>query len=106
MRKLALMLSLAMMLGAFSVHAQTKTVVKKKSSTEQTQVKSEKPIKKEPVKKEAKENKKIEKKTEKAAVTDKVVPGKKGPEGQPVYEGQKGGHYYINKNGNKTYLKK
>lgn len=100
MRKLALMLSLAMMLGAFSLNAQTKTVVKKKSTTEQTQ-KSEKPVKK-----EAKEHKKIEKKSEKAATTDKVVPGKKGPDGQVVYEGQKGGQYYINKNGNKTYLKK
>lgn len=101
MRKLALMLSLAMMLGAFSVNAQTKTVVKKRNATEQTQIKSEKPVKK-----EMKEHKKIEKKSEKAAATDKLVPGKKGPEGQAVYEGPNGGHYYINKNGNKTYLKK
>lgn len=36
---------------------------------------------------------------------DKVVKGTKGPEGQPVYEGAQGGKYYINKNGNKTYLK-
>lgn len=38
-------------------------------------------------------------------VEDKIVKGKKGPEGQPVYEGAQGGKYYINKNGNKTYLK-
>lgn len=36
---------------------------------------------------------------------DKVVAGKKGPDGQAVYEGPKGGQYFINKNGNKTYLK-
>jgi hypothetical protein len=37
--------------------------------------------------------------------SDKALAGKKGPDGQPVYEGAKGGLYYINKNGNKTYLK-
>jgi hypothetical protein len=36
---------------------------------------------------------------------DKIVSGKKGPDGQAVYEGPKGGQYFINKNGNKTYLK-
>lgn len=35
---------------------------------------------------------------------DKIIPGKQGPEGQPVYLGPRGGEYYINKNGNRTYL--
>jgi hypothetical protein len=43
--------------------------------------------------------------TEKPDLGDKVINGRKGPEGQAVYEGVKGGIYYINKNGNKTYLK-
>ena len=28
--------------------------------------------------------------------TDKVIAGKKGPDGQVVYEGPQGGQYYIN----------
>ena len=32
---------------------------------------------------------------------DKVL---KGPHGEVVHEGERGGKYYINKNGNKTYL--
>lgn len=36
---------------------------------------------------------------------DVVITGKKGPDGQSVYQGIKGGQYYFNKNGNKTYLK-
>ena len=28
----------------------------------------------------------------------------KGPNGEVVYTGERGGKYYINKNGNKTYL--
>lgn len=43
--------------------------------------------------------------TDKPDQGDKVVTGKKGPDGQAVYEGSQGGQYYINKNGNKTYLK-
>lgn len=42
---------------------------------------------------------------EKPEAGDKVINGQKGPEGQPVYQGVKGGIYYINKSGNKTYLK-
>lgn len=41
---------------------------------------------------------------DKPAQTDKVVAGKKGPNGEAVYQGTQGGQYYINKNGNKTYL--
>jgi hypothetical protein len=43
--------------------------------------------------------------TNKSAQKDKVVAGKKGPNGESVYQGSEGGQYYINKNGNKTYLK-
>jgi hypothetical protein len=43
--------------------------------------------------------------TEKPDAGDKVIQGKKGPNGQAVYQGVNGGVYYINKNGNKTYLK-
>ncbi len=32
---------------------------------------------------------------------DKVL---KGPNGEVVHQGERGGKYYINKNGNKTYL--
>lgn len=94
MKKLVWLLSMVMMFGVFSLNAQEKKI-SKKDKTEQTQMKSDKPVKKG----------KMEK-TEKAASTDKIVAGKKGPEGQTVYEGAKGGQYYINKNGNKTYLKK
>jgi colicin import membrane protein len=101
MRRLALLLSLAMMLGVAGVNAQSKTVGKKGNKTEQTQVKSDKPVKKSNEK--AGKN---EKNSKNESAGDKMIPGKKGPEGQPVYEGAKGGQYYINKNGNKTYLKK
>ena len=33
-----------------------------------------------------------------------VVKVLKGPNGEAVHEGERGGKYYINKNGNKTYL--
>lgn len=59
--------------------------------------------------KKAAENAPEKKKTttvvEKPDLGDKVINGRKGPDGQLVYEGVKGGIYYINKNGNKTYLK-
>lgn len=63
--------------GAFSQQDKKTTPVKKETATEQ----------------------------EKPETGDKIINGKKGPEGQPVYEGIKGGVYYINKNGNRTYLK-
>ncbi len=47
----------------------------------------------------------VNKQAEKPAQGDKLVAGKKGPEGEAVYQGEKGGQYYINKSGNKTYLK-
>ncbi len=42
---------------------------------------------------------------DKPAQADKVVAGKKGPSGEVVYQGAQGGQYYLNKSGNKTYLK-
>ena len=41
----------------------------------------------------------------KAMQADKVVAGKKGPNGETVYQGTQGGQYYMNKSGVKTYLK-
>lgn len=37
---------------------------------------------------------------------DKTPVGKvlKGPNGEVVHQGERGGKYYVNKNGNKTYL--
>jgi colicin import membrane protein len=51
------------------------------------------------------EPKKVDKKTEKAAAGDDKVVGK-DDKGRTIYEGQKGGRYYINSNGNKSYIKK
>lgn len=47
----------------------------------------------------APEKKKTTAVVEKPDLGDKVINGRKGPDGQPVYEGVKGGIYYINKNG-------
>lgn len=66
-----------------SAQDKTKKDAKSKSTTTQSQVKS----------------------NDKAAQADKVVTGKKGPNGEAVYQGSQGGQYYMNKNGNKTYLK-
>ncbi|SFE96546.1 hypothetical protein [Spirosoma endophyticum] len=44
---------------------------------------------------------------QKATSTDykaPVVKTQKGPHGEVVHTGEKGGKFYINKNGNKTYL--
>ncbi|MDE3124414.1 MAG: hypothetical protein KGK14_02780, partial [Bacteroidota bacterium] len=38
------------------------------------------------------------------AGNDKVIG--KDDKGRTIYEGKRGGHYYINSNGNKTYIKK
>lgn len=73
------------MLFAWSLNmsAQDKTKKDTKATTTQSQAKS----------------------TDKSAQKDKVVAGKKGPNGEAVYQGTEGGQYYLNKNGNKTYLK-
>lgn len=47
----------------------------------------------------------VTKQADKPAQGDKTVPGKKGPNGETVYQGTQGGLYYINAAGNKTYLK-
>ncbi|MVM32465.1 hypothetical protein GO755_20645 [Spirosoma sp. HMF4905] len=39
-----------------------------------------------------------------ADYTAPIVKSLKGPNGEVVHTGEKGGKYYINKNGNKTYL--
>jgi hypothetical protein len=61
--------------------------------------------KKNDVEKSKTKTEKIQKASDKTQTVDKIIQGKKGPDGQSVYEGGKGGLYYINKNGNKTYLK-
>jgi colicin import membrane protein len=164
MKKLALVLSLAMVIGVITANAQDKPAAsKEKAKTEQTKKKAVKPAAdKKKVVKPATDKKKVateqttkkavkpaaDKKkaatepTQKKAVIpatdrkkaatdqakavdkgkakapqvqgnanklspdDKIIPGKNGPEGQPVYLGPRGGQYYINKNGNKTYLEK
>ena len=49
--------------------------------------------------------KKADKATEKAAAGDDKITGK-DDKGRTIYEGPRGGRYYINSNGNKTYIKK
>lgn len=129
MKKLIMpvMILALMSIGSAAV-AQNKEVAKKSVKTEKKDAakKAVKPEKMEAEKKVVKTKMETEKKeaaTEKKGaaelkkqataapapaakkVEDKIVKGKKGPEGQPVYEGAQGGKYYINKNGNKTYLK-
>jgi colicin import membrane protein len=129
MKKLIIFIVLIAFISFGAVNAQTKkSATKSKAKTEQVkkdakpeQVKKDAKTVKE--KKEAKTDKKVtvEKKEVKATTgkkavkeqkasakpesADKVIRGKKGPDGQAVYKGARGGEYYINKNGNKTYLK-
>ena len=49
--------------------------------------------------------KKVDKATEKASAGDDKISGK-DDKGRTIYEGPRGGRYYINTNGNKTYIKK
>ena len=49
--------------------------------------------------------KKVDKATEKAAAGEDKIIGK-DDKGRTIYEGPRGGRYYINSNGNKTYTKK
>lgn len=77
-----------------------------KPKTEQTKKKDAKIVVKsddKSVKTDAKTDAK--KGTDKPVAGDKALAGAKGPDGQAVYQGSKGGQYYINKNGNKTYIK-
>lgn len=63
-----------------------------------TAVKKEKKEKNEP-------NKHGHKQDNRTKTGDPVVKNKKGPHGETVYLGEKGGHYYLNKGGNKVYIK-
>ncbi len=56
-----------------------------------------------PVKPEPKNTKKVNASTEKAAVGDDKVVGK-DDKGRTIYEGPRGGRYYINSGGNKSYV--
>lgn len=55
------------------------------------------------VKPEPKNTKKVNASTEKAAVGDDKVVGK-DDKGRTIYEGPRGGRYYINSGGNKSYV--
>jgi colicin import membrane protein len=83
MKKLIVLMMITLFAWSINMQAQDKTKKDTKTTTTQSQVKS----------------------NDKPAQADKVVAGKKGPNGEAVYQGAQGGQYYINKNGNKTYLK-
>jgi hypothetical protein len=83
MKKIIVLMMITLFALSINMLAQDKTKKEKKTTTEQSQVKS----------------------NDKPAQADKVVAGKKGPNGEAVYQGTKGGQYYMNKNGNKVYLK-
>jgi hypothetical protein len=70
MKKLALVLSLAMVMGVFAANAQEKKVAPKKPATEQT---TKAPAEKKEVKKDAK----VKKAAPKAAAEKKAAPEKK-----------------------------
>jgi hypothetical protein len=83
MKKIVILILITLFTWSVNMSAQDKTKKDSKATTTQSQAKS----------------------NDKSAQTDKVVPGKKGPNGEAVYQGAQGGQYYMNKNGNKTYLK-
>lgn len=74
MKKLALVLSLAMIMGVVAVNAQEKKVAPKKPATEQT---AKAPAEKKEVKKEVKKDAKVKKAAPKAAAEKKAAPEKK-----------------------------
>jgi colicin import membrane protein len=103
MKKVVVFMMAVFLVFSLNSFSQTKTQkTTKKSTTVQTAKKEAKTDVKE-AKTEAKADVKAAE-ADKPGQGDKVVTGKKGPEGQSVYMGTKGGHYYINKNGHKTYL--
>lgn len=83
MKKLIVLILITVFAWSVSMSAQDKTKKDTKSATTQSQVKT----------------------NDKPSQGDKVVAGKKGPGGEAVYQGTQGGQYYINKSGNKIYLK-
>jgi colicin import membrane protein len=83
MKKLFVLMMITLFTLSLNMSAQDKTKKDTKATTTQSQAKS----------------------NDKSAQADKVVAGKKGPNGEAVYQGSQGGQYYMNKNGAKTYLK-
>src|SRR5512138_3879459 len=83
MKKLISLMMIILLTCSINMYAQEKTKKETKATTTQSQVKS----------------------NDKSSQADKVVAGKKGPNGEAVYQGTQGGQYYMNKSGNKTYLK-
>ena len=85
MKKLFVLMMVTLLIASVGVFAQEKSqkTTQKKAATTQTATKP----------------------AAKSAQEDKVIAGKKGPDGETVYQGSQGGQYYINKSGNKTYLK-
>jgi colicin import membrane protein len=105
MKKLIILMMAAFIgfsLNSFSQEKPQKTT--QKATTVKT-VKKDTKADVKSVKTEAKTEVKAAKEADKPGAGDKIITGQKGPDGQAVYEGPKGGTYYINKNGNKTYLK-
>lgn len=92
MKKLSLLLLIAIGICCMNTFAQETKKDQAKKKTVQSSATSSNKVS-------------VAKAAEKPEVGDKAIAGKKGPDGQKVYEGAKGGQYYINKNGNKTYLK-
>lgn len=83
MKKIFVLMMITLFTLSLNMSAQDKTKKETKATTTQSQVKS----------------------NDKSAQSDKVVAGKKGPNGEAVYQGTQGGQYYVNKSGAKTYLK-
>jgi hypothetical protein len=83
MKKVFLLMMAAFLVFSLSGYSQAKTQKSTTTTTTQTTTKA----------------------ADKSAPADKVVAGKKGPNGEAVYQGAQGGQYYLNKSGNKTYLK-
>jgi hypothetical protein len=83
MKKFFVLVMAALLVSSVSVFAQDKGKGAQKSTTTQTTTKP----------------------ADKAPQGDKAVAGKKGPNGEVVYQGAQGGQYYVNASGNKTYLK-
>jgi colicin import membrane protein len=83
MKKFIVLMMITLFTLSLNMSAQEKTKKDTKATTTQSQVKT----------------------NDKSAQSDKVVAGKKGPNGEAVYQGAQGGQYYKNKNGTKTYLK-
>ena len=87
MKRSIVILMCAFIVLSLNSYSQTKTTKSKQKTTKEQTVKDD------------------SKNADTPSPGDEVVPGQKGPDGQPVYQGSKGGKYYISKSGHKTYLK-